>query len=110
LVEGGVTVPTDTVTDCVTDPPLPVQESVYVVLAVGDTDCEPDIAFVPLHPPDAVHDEALVELHESVEDCPDVIDVGLAESERVGADDGGGVYVPPPEITFAVAELTIDLI
>jgi hypothetical protein len=32
--------------------------------------CEPLAAFVPVQPPDAVHDVALVELHVSVDEPP----------------------------------------
>jgi hypothetical protein len=35
-----------------------------------------------------VQDVALVELHESVDDCPAFIDVGLAEREAVGGAGG----------------------
>ena len=61
-----------------------------MVLDVGETLCDPEVDFVPDHPPDAVQDVALLELHESVEDCPDVMDVGFAERVRVG---GGGVVL-----------------
>jgi len=54
-----------------------------------------------------VHDVALVELQVSVDDCPDVIEVGLAESDAVGA---GFVTVtvvlqeplPPAPLTLSV--------
>jgi hypothetical protein len=55
---------------------------------LGATTAEPDIpvkAKLPL-----VQDVALVELHESVDDCPALIEVGLAASEAVGAAGGGG--------------------
>ena len=68
--------------------PVPVHEREYVVVAVGATDCVPEIAFVPVQPPEAVHDATFVELHESVDDCPLVMDVGDAEKVSVGA--GGG--------------------
>ena len=57
---------------------------VYVVVCVGEKDCVPDVAFVPLHPPDAVQEVAFVELHVSVEDWPDVIGEGEEERETVG--------------------------
>ena len=57
---------------------------VYVVVCVGEKDCVPDVAFVPLHPPDAVQEVAFVELHVSVEDWPDVIGEGEEEKEREG--------------------------
>jgi len=40
-----------------------------------------------------VQDVALVELHDGVEDWPELILVGLADSEAVGA--GGGVVNDP---------------
>src|SRR3989344_2039031 len=66
LVEGGGVV-TVTVALCVAVPPVPVQTRVYVMVTVGETDCVPDIAFVPVHPADAVQDVAFVELHVKVE-------------------------------------------
>ena len=39
----------------------------------------------PLHPPEAVHEVALVELQVSVEAPPPAIDVGLADSVTVAA-------------------------
>jgi hypothetical protein len=64
-------------------PPGPAQVIEYVVVEVGVT------LAVPLVPepvnPVGVHDVALVELHESVEDWPLVIVVGLADRLAVGA-------------------------
>jgi hypothetical protein len=76
---------TVTVTDCVFVPPAPVQTSVYVPLAVGATDVEPEILCAPLHAPLAVHDVAFVEDHMSVEDCPALIVEGEAEIVTVGS-------------------------
>ena len=93
LVEGGIgaaTMVTKTVALWFAVPPAPEQEMVYVVVCVGEKDCVPDVAFVPLHPPDAVQDVAFVELHVRVEDWLDVIDEGEAEKERVGEEGGGG--------------------
>jgi hypothetical protein len=44
------------------------------------------VAFVPLQPPDAVHDVAFVELHVNVEAPPLAMDVGFAVSVTVAAD------------------------
>ena len=44
----------------------------------------PLAAFVPLQPPEAVQDVALVELHVSVEDPPLAMVVGFAVSVAVG--------------------------
>ena len=51
----------------------------YVVFAVGFTDCVPEVAFVPDHPPLAVHDVAFVDDQVIVDEPPDVIDIGEAE-------------------------------
>jgi hypothetical protein len=62
-----------------------------VVVTLGFTTAEPEILdAVKLLP---VQDVALVELHERVEDCPAVIDVGLAKSEAVGGGDAATVTV-----------------
>ena len=45
----------------------------------------PLVLFVPLQPPEAVHDVALVELHVSVDAPPLTMDVGFAVSATVGA-------------------------
>jgi hypothetical protein len=59
-----------------------------VVVTLGLTTAEPEIFdAVKLLP---LQDVALVELQERVDDFPAVIDVGLAESEAVGAGGGGG--------------------
>ena len=44
----------------------------------------PLIGFVPLHPPEAVHEVALVEDQVTVEVLPDVMLVGLAEIVTAG--------------------------
>jgi hypothetical protein len=46
---------------------------------------EPLTASCPLHPPDAVHEVALVELQVRVEAPPGATEVGLAESVAVAA-------------------------
>lgn len=53
--------------------------------------CDPEIAFVPLHPPLAVQEVALLELHVNVVEPPDVTLVGDAEIVTVGVGVGGGV-------------------
>ena len=82
-------------------PPAPVQESVNVVVALNDPVlCEPEVAFEPDQPPEAVQLVAFVEDQLSVEDCPELIDVGFALSDTVGA--GGGALLT---VTTALAEL-----
>ena len=46
--------------------------------------CDPETAFAPDHPPDALHELALVELQLRAEEDPDVIDAGLAANWTVG--------------------------
>jgi hypothetical protein len=50
--------------------------------------CDSEIAFVPDHAPEAVQELALVEVQVSVEEEPDVRELGLALICTVGADDG----------------------
>ncbi len=61
-------------------------------MLVGDAAKVPLVAFVPLHPPAAVHEVALVDDQVTVELLPDVMLVGLAEIVAVG-DVGVGVGV-----------------
>jgi len=51
---------------------------------VGDAARVPLVAFLPLHPPEAVHTIALVEDQVTVEILPDAMLVGLAEIVTVG--------------------------
>ena len=60
------------------------------MFVVGETDCVPEIGFVPVQPPVAVHEVAFDELHANVDEPPEVIDVGEAESVTVGNDGGVG--------------------
>ena len=60
-------------------------------------DCEPEVALVPDQAPDAVQAVALAEDQVRVEAVPEVIEVGLAEMETVGA----GVTVVPPVLHSA---------
>ena len=61
-----------------------------MVLTVGETDCEPESGWVPVHCPDvgyadAIQVVAFVVDHVSVEDWPEETDVGEVFSETVGA-------------------------
>ncbi len=47
--------------------------------------CEPLVALVPLQPPEAVHEVALVELHVTVDVPPLATDVGFAARVTVAA-------------------------
>jgi len=66
-------------------PPAPVQERLYVVVAVGDTESVPLVASAPVQPPEAVHAVAFVLDQVRVELPPAAIDAGLAPSVTVGA-------------------------
>jgi hypothetical protein len=56
-----------------------------VVLFVGETVTDPDTPVAVKLPP--VQEVALVELQVKVEDCPNVMLVGLAVKEAVGGDE-----------------------
>jgi predicted acyl esterase len=87
-------------------PPAPVHFNEYVVLAVrAPVLCVPLVAFVPLQPPEAVQDVALVELQVSVDAAPLTTLVGLADSAAVGRAvaatvtvAAAGVLVPPAPV------------
>ena len=75
-------------------PPAPVHINEYEVGTVrAPVLCVPLVALVPLQPPEAVQEVALVELHVSVEAPPLAMDVGFAVSVTVAA----------PTVTVAVA-------
>jgi hypothetical protein len=59
--------------------------------------CVPLAVFVPLQPPDAVHDVALVELQVSVEVPPLAIRLGLAVNVAVGMGLAGVTVTVAPE-------------
>ena len=54
-------------------------------MLVGDTTNVPLVASLPLQPPEAVHEVALLLDQASVELLPEVIEVGLAVKVTVGA-------------------------
>lgn len=66
------------------EPPVPVQVTLYAVVAPGVTTTEPDVAF-PVAKPVPVQEVAFVEDHVSVEDPPDVTEVGEAVRDAVAA-------------------------
>jgi len=65
---------------------------------VGDATRVPLVALVPLHPPEAVHEVALVEDQVTVELLPDVMLVGFAEIVTVGSGVGVGVGPTEPDV------------
>jgi hypothetical protein len=65
-------------------PSAPVQVSVKVVVFVRETLCVPLVAFVPVQPPLAVQEVALVLDQVRVELLPGSIVVGIAVSVTVG--------------------------
>jgi len=54
------------------------------VVVLGVTVSEPATALVPLQPPEAKQEVALVDVHVKVDDWPTLIDVGLAKNVSVG--------------------------
>jgi hypothetical protein len=75
-------------------PPAPVQDSVYVVVLVGDTARVPLVALVPVQPPAAVHDVALLDDQVTVAIWPEAMLVGLAENATVGGEAGDEPALP----------------
>jgi hypothetical protein len=65
---------------------------------VGDATRVPLVALVPLHPPEAVHEVALVEDQVTVELLPDVMLVGFDEIVTVGSGVGVGVGLTEPDV------------
>lgn len=66
----------------------------------GDTTRVPVGDFVPVHPPAAAHEVALVEDQFMVDTLPDAMLVGLAENATVGAgvDEGVGEGFAEPDV------------
>jgi hypothetical protein len=81
---GAGTAPTVTVTVFVTAPSMLEHLRVYVVVTVGVTVTEPMVLIVPLYGL-SVHDVAPDEVQVSLEVWPEVMDVGLATIDAVGA-------------------------
>jgi hypothetical protein len=66
----------------------------------------PEVAFEPLHEPDAVHAVAFVAVHVNVDDAPDWTLVGDAENVNVGAGNNATetdwLTEPPAPVQFSV--------
>jgi len=83
---GAVAAVVVTVTDCAALPPLPVQVSVYFVVAVSAAVAlVPFIGCAPLQPPEAMHDVAFVELQLNIAVLPLATVVGFAARAMPGA-------------------------
>ncbi len=67
-------------------------------MVVGETDWVPEVAFVPVQPPEAVQLVALVELQVRVLEFPEVMLEGEAERVTTGAGVGAGGGVVPPVV------------
>jgi len=92
---------TATGTVCCIEPPAPEHvKPKSIPSARGPTCALPDVALVPLQPPEAVQLVAFVELQVSVGVPLVATEVGLAERVTVGA----GVDPPPPPVTVTVAD------
>jgi hypothetical protein len=77
---------TETVADCEALPPLPVQVSAYVALAVSaPVDCDPLMALLPDQAPEAVQEVAFVDDQVKVAAAPLWTVLGAAEKLTVGA-------------------------
>ena len=63
-------------------------------MLVGDTARVPLVAFVPVQPPPALHEVALVADQVTLEILPELMLVGLAENATVGSAAGGGLELP----------------
>jgi hypothetical protein len=86
---------TVTVADCAAEPPGPVHVSVYLVVVVSaPVACDPLIASLPLHPPEALQEVAFVDDQGRVELLPLAMVLGLALKLTVGA----------AEVTVTVAD------
>ena len=84
------------------DPPDPAHTSVYVRFPVNaPVFTLPDVARVPVHPFDAVHSVASVEVHVSIADSPEFSAAGSTLSEAVG---GGPVGTTTVTVALAVAD------
>ena len=94
-------------------PPAPEQVSEYVVLDVrAPVLAVPLVVLVPLQPPEAVHEVALVELHVKLAAPPLSTTVVDALSTAVGAGGTGvaGVDPEPPQATNANAAALVNAV
>jgi uncharacterized protein (UPF0147 family) len=93
---GGGMLDTETFVDVVAVPPAPVHARVNVLEVVSVlVDSLPDVPLAPDQAPVATQELAFVDDHVRVEELPLTTEVGLAESDTVGA--GGAVTVTAAE-------------
>jgi len=89
VTDGAAGCVTVTFTDCVADPPGPLQVSANAEVAVSaPVDAVPDVALLPLQLPEAVQAVALVDDQVSVAGEPETTEAGTADSVTDGAGDG----------------------
>jgi hypothetical protein len=82
----GAAAVTVTVAVCAALPPAPVQVSVYVAFAVSaPLECDPLVASLPLHPPEAVQEVVFADDQDRVALLPLEMVLGLALKLTVGA-------------------------
>ena len=102
-VTTGANSETVTLTDCVAEPPDPVQVSAYsVVLVSAPVDQVPLVAIVPRQPPEAVQAVALAEFQLKVDMAPLATVVGDADNVTVGA----GEVTTTSALRFAATKAT----
>jgi hypothetical protein len=85
-------------------PPVPVHVKEYVLRsASAPVLCVPLVALVPLQLPDAAHEVAFVELHDSVEALPPATVAGAAPIDAVGSAPVLPVLalLPPPQAAIS---------
>ena len=101
---------TVTLVACEVVPPAPIQVNVYAVFIDGITTSLPVTVFIPLQPPEPVHEVAFVDDQSSVDDCPAVMLVGVevivtvgigVVGVGVGTGTGRGTGALPPTTTVA---------
>lgn len=92
----GAKAETVTVTDCLAEPPGPVQDSSYsVVLERGPVDQVPLGATAPCQPPEAIHAVALTACHLKVDVPPSATVDGAALNVAIGEEEITMTLVDP---------------
>ena len=89
---------------CAAEPPLPLQERVYVPETFGANVCAPLVVLIPDHALLPVHEVAFVEDHVSVVFCPAASVVGMAVKITVGTGVGATTLCVVAETILEYAE------